>query len=87
MKTKILETLEHLVPITLDDLKQPPYYFVYVGRHDSSGRFPRVHVNGKPQTWKRDPGRVRVPYKYGLYEYGEITQAHLCLDLWFKETV
>lgn len=26
-------------------------------------------VNGKPQTWKRDLNRVRVPVKYGLYEY------------------
>lgn len=27
-------------------------------------------VNGKVRTWKRDPNRVEVPIKYGLYEYG-----------------
>lgn len=27
-------------------------------------------VNGKPKTWKREPNRVVVPIKYGLYDYG-----------------
>ena len=26
-------------------------------------------VNGKVRTWKKDPNRVEVPIKYGLYEY------------------
>ena len=30
----------------------------------------RCKVNGKVRTWKRDPYRVEVPVKYGLYEYG-----------------
>jgi hypothetical protein len=30
----------------------------------------RAKVNGKPKTWKRDPGKIEVPYKYGMYEYG-----------------
>ena len=34
----------------------------------------RCKVNGQVQTWKRDPGRVEVPIKYGLYEYGRFTQ-------------
>ena len=34
-----------------------------------------VKVNGKPQTWKRSPSKVKVPYKYGLYEYGYLTEA------------
>lgn len=38
------------------------------------GRLVEVKVNGKPQTWKRNPNKVRVPYKYGLYEYGYITE-------------
>ena len=32
-----------------------------------------VKVNGKVRTWKRDPNRIAVPYKYGLYEYGTFT--------------
>lgn len=29
--------------------------------------------NGKTQTWKTRPGEFRIPTKYGLYSYGEIT--------------
>jgi uncharacterized protein (TIGR02996 family) len=31
-----------------------------------------VRVSGKLQTWKRDPTRFRLPWKYGLYQSGEI---------------
>lgn len=30
--------------------------------------------NGRTLTWKRDPTRFCVPIKYGLYQYGEITE-------------
>ena len=33
----------------------------------------RVRVSGAVKTWKRDPNRIRVPLKYGLYGYGELT--------------
>lgn len=33
----------------------------------------RWRVNGKPKTWKRNPNRVRVPLKRGLYEFWELT--------------
>jgi hypothetical protein len=35
---------------------------------DGSAR--QAKVNGQVRTWKRDPNRVEVPIKYGLYEYG-----------------
>lgn len=31
-------------------------------------------VNGLVQTWKRDVERFRVPIKFGLRGYGEITE-------------
>lgn len=34
----------------------------------------RVRRNGKTQVWKTRPNDFRVPVKYGLYEYGNITQ-------------
>lgn len=37
----------------------------------------KVKVNGKVRTWKRNPERVQIPYKYGLYEYGYITERDL----------
>jgi hypothetical protein len=27
-----------------------------------------LKVNGKVRTWKRDPSRIEVPCKYGMYE-------------------
>lgn len=34
---------------------------------DNRGK--RWKVNGQVRTWKRDPNRVRVPLKHGLYAY------------------
>ncbi len=34
----------------------------------------RWKINGKPKTWKRDPSRVEVPVKYGLYRYDRFTE-------------
>ena len=39
------------------------------------GCFLRVTINGTPKTWKRQLGKVKVPYKYGLYEYGYILES------------
>jgi hypothetical protein len=33
----------------------------------------RYRRNGKTKTWKRTPGRYRVPVKNGLYNYGHIS--------------
>jgi hypothetical protein len=33
----------------------------------------QCRVNGDVKTWKRDPNRIQVPIKRGLYEYGYIT--------------
>jgi hypothetical protein len=29
--------------------------------------------NGRTQTWKTRPGEFRIPVKYGLRDYGQIT--------------
>lgn len=36
----------------------------------------QVTINGKPQTWKTRPSEVKVPLKYGMYEYGYATHDH-----------
>lgn len=41
---------------------------VWVLANDGSAR--RVKINGRTRRWKRDPDRIEVPYKYGMYEYG-----------------
>lgn len=31
-----------------------------------------VKINGMPKQWKRTPGKMEIPIKYGMYEYGKI---------------
>ncbi|MFA5136942.1 MAG: hypothetical protein WC489_06175 [Patescibacteria group bacterium] len=44
---------------------------------NADGTAQRWRVNGKVQTWKTRPQEVRVPLKYGLYTYGELTDLNL----------
>jgi len=43
-------------------------------RGGQTERVYNVRRNGATKTWKRSPERFRIPIKYGLYEYGEITE-------------
>lgn len=54
--------------ITLDEAKNLEYGDVLV---DANGK--RWKVTGRVQTWVRDPSRIRVPLKHGLYVYGALT--------------
>lgn len=38
-----------------------------------NGNWWDIRRNGKTQTWKSQPGRIRIPYKYGFRGYGAIT--------------
>jgi len=64
--------------LTLEEKKNLTYSHVFIlcqnygNKH--FGKFLEVKVNGQPKTWKRQPERVQIPYKYGLYEYGYITE-------------
>jgi hypothetical protein len=37
----------------------------------------QIRRNGKTRTWKRNANRFALPFKYGLYGYGTITEADL----------
>lgn len=56
--------------ITLEEAKELKPGDVLI---DSQGK--RWKVNGKVQRWVRDPDRIRVPLKHGLYAYDAITEA------------
>jgi hypothetical protein len=64
--------------LTLEEKKALPYNHVFIlclnPRNKNYNKFMEVKVNGISKTWKRNPEKVRVPYKYGLYEYGYITE-------------
>lgn len=37
----------------------------------------RYRVNGSVRTWKRDPNRIEIPLKYGLYVFYTLTGPEL----------
>ena len=39
---------------------------------DKNGKVRQVKVNGSVKTWKTRPNNCKMPYKYGMYEYGYI---------------
>lgn len=38
------------------------------------GKCKRWRRNGATQTWKRSPERFRLPVKFGLYQYDQVTE-------------
>jgi hypothetical protein len=42
--------------------------------HMTSGRWWSIRRNGRTQTWKRDPRRIRIPFKYGFKFCGAIDE-------------
>ena len=54
--------------LTLEQAKELRYGDYLV---DEYGK--RWKVNGEVKRWKRDPDRIRVPLKHGLYSYDAIT--------------
>jgi hypothetical protein len=67
--------------ITLEQAKALKYGQIlhHVENVNADGTPQRWRVNGRPQTWKRSPERVRVPVKHGLYTYDAITEDTLTL--------
>ncbi len=59
--------------MTLEEAKLLTYgEHIWFISNDGSAR--RVKINGRPQVWKRAPWRIRVPVKYGMYEYDEFRE-------------
>lgn len=60
----------------VDEAKRLGYHdWIHSTSQTQGGRYPvplRVRVNGQPQTWKRDPSRVRVPIVWGDRTYGQL---------------
>ena len=67
--------------ITLDQAKalRPRTILFHVHQSNADGTPQRWVVNGQPKTWKRSPERVRIPVKYGLYDFDYMTEEGLDL--------
>lgn len=61
--------------LSLAEIKSLKYGDIVYIKSSFCNHFLRVRINGKPKLWKTRPDYVEVPYKYGLYEYGYITQS------------
>jgi hypothetical protein len=62
--------------MTLEEAKKLSYgeHIFFIG---IDGKTRRIKINGQPQVWVRSPDRVRIPVKYGLYEYSYFTEHDL----------
>lgn len=54
--------------LSLDDVLSPDFGREQLYYLDMTGRMARVRRNGAVKTWKRDPSRVSIPVKFGMYE-------------------
>ena len=65
--------------ITLEQAKNlvvgHTYYLNDMTNKDGTPR--RFKVNGRVKTWVRQPNRVRIPCKHGLYDYGYLDETCL----------
>ena len=57
--------------ITLEEAKNLSYGHANI--LDRHGKVRNIKINGKVRTWKRDPNRIEIPCKYGLYECFTLT--------------
>jgi len=51
----------------------------HVTNRNTDGTAQRWTVNGKVKTWKRDPSRVEIPIKSGMYGFDYLTENDLDL--------
>ena len=59
--------------MTLEQAKNLSVRYVYHAKATYANGTPcKMRINGKVKTWKRDPRRVYIPWKYGMYNYGAI---------------
>ncbi len=55
--------------MTIEEVKQASGHMKVIA---NDGTVRNVKVNGSPKTWKTRPNDVKVPVKYGLYEYSYV---------------
>jgi len=51
----------------------------HVEGKNADGTAQRWRVTGKVKTWKRNPEKVKVPLKHGMYDYDYLTETSLNL--------
>jgi hypothetical protein len=75
------------MPITLEQAKQLTYGdIIYSNRFlNASKEHPiRWRVNGQVKTWKRDPDRIQIPVKHGLYDHAYLCHGDIADSIYSK---
>jgi len=75
----------NLRQITLDEAKALESYFVSLYVLDRNGNAARVRRNGAVKRWKRDPDRIEVSFKYGMYENFRLDTLGVLRDIYVEE--
>lgn len=66
------ELLTFRNPESIDEMEAHCNANTHIWFRSLDGTARQVKVNGAVQRWVRDRNRIRVPVKYGLYEYGAL---------------
>lgn len=61
------------VQLTREDVLSPDFGRRQLYFQDQQGFMARVRRNGAVKTWKRDPSRIEIPVKFGMYEAFRVT--------------
>lgn len=59
--------------LTREDVLSPDFGRQQLYIQDQQGFMARVRVNGRVKTWKRDPSRIEIPVKFGMYDAFRVT--------------
>ena len=74
-------------PLTLSDLPSLNYGTTlhHATVKNSDGTPLRIRVNGKVRTWKRNPQRIEIPCKQGLYNHHTVSYDEIVNGRWMIE--
>jgi len=75
----------NLRPITLDEAKAL-HYGQEVWILDRNEQAARVRVGSTVKRWKRDPDRIEVTFKFGLYESFRLGTQEILRDIYLRES-
>ena len=64
-------------PVNIEEMHEYCTRKSHIMLRDRHGNARTVKVNGAVRRWKRDRTRIEVPFKYGMYEYGTLTQNNI----------
>lgn len=68
-----------LEPLKLQRAKELKHGEVVYIRSFFDERIQKWRVNGNVKRWKRQPDRIQIPIKFGIYNFGYITNHNINL--------